>query len=105
MLPKIIAMFRNYFKTAFRSLTANKAYTVITVTGLAVGIAVCLVIFVFIRYEQSFDTFHPGKEHIYRILTIFLTGGVLSVLIALATVSFQAIKAAVANPVKNLRTE
>lgn len=62
-------MFRNYFKTAFRSLSANKAYSIITVAGLGVGIAVCLVIFVFIRYEQSFDRFHHNEARIYRILT------------------------------------
>ena len=62
-------MFRNYFKTAFRSLSANKVYSIITVAGLGVGIAVCLVIFIFIRYEQSFDTFHPNGPRIYRVLT------------------------------------
>jgi putative ABC transport system permease protein len=62
-------MFRNYFKTAFRSLAANKVYSIITVAGLGVGIAVCLVIFIFIRYEQSFDTFHPNGPRIYRVLT------------------------------------
>lgn len=62
-------MFRNYFKTAFRSLSANKVYSIITVAGLGVGIAVCLVIFVYIRYEQSFDTFHPNGPRIYRVLT------------------------------------
>src|ERR1700722_2952909 len=62
-------MFRNYFKTAFRSLSANKVYSIITVAGLGVGIGVCLVIFVFIRYEQSFDTFHPNGSRIYRVLT------------------------------------
>jgi len=62
-------MFKNYFKTAFRSLTGTKAYSIITITGLAVGIAVCLVIFVFIRYEQSFDDFHPNKAQIFRVMT------------------------------------
>ncbi len=62
-------MFRNYFKTAFRSLSANKVYSIITVAGLGVGIAVCLVIFIFIRYEESFDTFHPNEPRIYRVLT------------------------------------
>ena len=63
-------MFRNYFKTAFRSLRANKVYSTIMVAGLAVGISVCLVIFVFIRYEQSFDDFHPDGARIYRVLTV-----------------------------------
>ncbi|MES1161366.1 MAG: ABC transporter permease, partial [Bacteroidota bacterium] len=62
-------MLKNYFKTAIRNLTGNKVYSLITVTGLAVGIAVCLVIFVFIRYEQSYDSFHPNKDRIYRVMT------------------------------------
>jgi len=62
-------MFRNFFKTAIRNLLANKVYSIITVAGLGVGIAVCLVIFIFIRYEQSFDDFHSNKARIYRILT------------------------------------
>ena len=61
-------MFRNYLKTAFRSLRANKGYSMITVAGLGVGIAVCLVIFLFISYEQSFDTFHSKSARIYRVL-------------------------------------
>lgn len=63
-------MFRNYFKTAFRSLRANKAYSMIMVAGLAVGIAVCLMIFLFIGYEQSFDNFHHNGARIYRLLTV-----------------------------------
>jgi putative ABC transport system permease protein len=62
-------MFRNYFKTAWRSLSANKIYSSITIAGLGVGIAVCLVIFVFIQYEQSYDAYHKNKARIYRVLT------------------------------------
>lgn len=62
-------MLKNYLKTAYRNLVGNKVYSLITVTGLAVGIAVCLVIFVFIRYEQSFDDFHPNEARIYRVMT------------------------------------
>jgi predicted permease len=62
-------MLRNFFKTAFRSLSANKVYSIITVAGLGTGIAVVLVIFIFIRYEQSFDDFHTKKAQIYRVLT------------------------------------
>src|ERR1700733_1725754 len=62
-------MFRNYFKTAWRSLSANKIYSSITVAGLGVGIAVCLVLFVFIRYEQSYDAYHQNKDRIFRVLT------------------------------------
>jgi len=62
-------MLKNYFKTAIRSLSRNKAYSLINTAGLAVGIAVCLVIFIFIRYEQSFDNFHPNRDRIYRLMT------------------------------------
>src|SRR3954470_19219571 len=62
-------MLRNFFKTALRSLSSNKIYSIITIAGLGVGIAVCLVIFIFIRYEQSFDDFHAKKAQIYRVLT------------------------------------
>jgi len=62
-------MLKNFFKTAFRSLSANKVYSVITVAGLGAGIAVVLVIFIFIRYEQSFDDFHVQRAQIYRVLT------------------------------------
>ena len=62
-------MFKNYFKTAFRSLIRNKSYTAINITGLAVGIAVCLVIFLILQYEMSFDNFHKNKAHIFRVMT------------------------------------
>jgi putative ABC transport system permease protein len=62
-------MFKNYFKTAFRSLTRNRNYTIINIAGLAVGIAVCMMIFMIIQYQTSFDTFHSKKDRVYRVLT------------------------------------
>ena len=62
-------MFKNYFKTAFRSLTRNRNYTIINIAGLAVGIAVCLVIFIIIQFHTSFDDFHTNKSRVYRVLT------------------------------------
>ncbi len=62
-------MFTNYFKTAFRSLMRNKNYTIINIAGLAVGIAVCMMIFMIIQYQTSFDDFHAKKDRIYRVLT------------------------------------
>src|SRR5258705_4325095 len=62
-------MIKNYFKTAFRNLTRNKNYTIINIAGLAGGIAVCLVIFIIIQFELSFDNFHSKKDRIYRVLT------------------------------------
>lgn len=62
-------MFRNYFKTAYRSLLHNKAYALINVIGLAVGIASCLLVFLVIQFERSFDTFHTKRDQIYRVVT------------------------------------
>src|SRR6188472_679128 len=64
-------MFQNYFKTAYRNLIRNKSYTLINAVGLAVGIAACLLLFLVLQFETSFDNFHPNKEHIYRVGTEF----------------------------------
>jgi len=62
-------MFKNYFKIARRNLMRNKGYAAINITGLAVGIAVCMTIFIIIQYQTSFDDFHTKKDRIYRVLT------------------------------------
>ena len=62
-------MIKNYFKTAFRSLTRNRNYSVINIAGLAVGIAVCMMIFIIIQFQTSFDNFHANKNRVYRLLT------------------------------------
>jgi predicted permease len=66
-------MIRNYLKTAFRSLRRNKSYTLINVAGLAVGIATCLLLFLVIQYESSFDNFHSDGNRIYRVSMRFNT--------------------------------
>src|SRR5688572_21714720 len=62
-------MLKNYFKTAFRSLIRNRNYTIINIAGMAVGIAVCMMIFIIIQFQTSFDNFHSKKDRIYRVLT------------------------------------
>src|ERR1700709_1667988 len=62
-------MIRHYFKTAWRSITGNKVYTAINVLGLALGISACLIIYLITSFELSYDTFHPDKDRIYRIVT------------------------------------
>ncbi|MGN6194198.1 MAG: ABC transporter permease [Ginsengibacter sp.] len=64
-------MFKNYFKTAFRNFQRNKSYALINTLGLAVGIAACLLIFLVVQFESSFDNFHPKKNNIYRVGTEF----------------------------------
>jgi len=62
-------MIRNFIKTAVRSLLRNKSYAIINVLGLAIGIAACLLIFLVIQFETSFDKFHPLGNKIYRVGT------------------------------------
>jgi ABC-type antimicrobial peptide transport system permease subunit len=66
---KVVVMIRNYLKTAFRSLSRNRNYTIINIAGLSVGIAVCMMIFIIIQFQTSFDSFHEKKDRIYRVLT------------------------------------
>ncbi len=60
-------MLRNYLLTAYRSLKNRTAVTGINVVGLAIGLAACLLISLWVRQELSYDTFHPESENIYRI--------------------------------------
>jgi predicted permease len=62
-------MIKNYFRISFRNLKHNAGYTVINILGLATGIAVCLLIFMVISHETSFDNYHKNRERIYRVLT------------------------------------
>src|SRR3954465_14874771 len=58
-------MFRNYFKTAWRNLWKNKIYSAVNIVGLAIGMAACILILLFVFYEKSFDNFHT--KNIYRL--------------------------------------
>lgn len=60
-------MIKNYFKTAWRSLSKQKAYSIINVLGLTLGIASCLVIFLVVQYELSYDQFNSKAKRTYRV--------------------------------------
>lgn len=59
-------MIRNYFKVALRYLARHKSYTAINILGLAVGVACCVLIMLFVRSEWSFDRSHTKSDRIYR---------------------------------------
>ena len=61
-------MLKNYFKIALRALRKNRVYSVINITGLGIGIAVCLMIFLWVRNEVSYDKFNTNAENIYRVV-------------------------------------
>ena len=59
-------MIRNYLKVALRYLVRNKGYTIINVSGLAIGITCCVLIMLFVRSEWSYDKFHSKSQRLYR---------------------------------------
>jgi putative ABC transport system permease protein len=61
-------MLKNYLKTAWQNLRSHKSYAAINTIGLAAGITACLLIFLLIQYETSFDNFHKNKDRIYRVV-------------------------------------
>lgn len=61
-------MIKSHLKLAWRNILRNKAFTAINVLGLSLGIGACLVIYLITSHELSFDTFHPDKERIYRVM-------------------------------------
>jgi putative ABC transport system permease protein len=62
-------MLKSYFKIAWRNIVRHKVYAAINISGLTVGIAACLLIFVVIQYELSFDRFRPNYKNIYHVVT------------------------------------
>ena len=61
-------MHKDDLKIAWRNITRHKTYSLINILGLSLGICTCMVIFLISHYELSTDTFHPGKERIYRVV-------------------------------------
>jgi putative ABC transport system permease protein len=60
-------MWRNYLTVGLRALAKNKTYALINIFGLAIGMAACLLILLFIRYERSYDSWLPDSERIYQL--------------------------------------
>ncbi|MFC1724781.1 ABC transporter permease [candidate division KSB1 bacterium] len=75
-LPKIFkhkiywsfTMFKNYLKTAFRNIKRQKGYSIINISGLALGIACCTLISAYIFNELSYDRYPENSDRIFRIL-------------------------------------
>ncbi|MES1221334.1 MAG: ABC transporter permease, partial [Bacteroidota bacterium] len=60
-------MIKNYFKTAWRNLSNNKVYGAINILGLAAGMAVALLIGMWVVNEYSFDKFLPDYKRLYQV--------------------------------------
>ena len=67
-------MFKNYLKIAARQLWRNKTYSLLNISGLALGLAVSLLILLFVSHEFSFDRFHAKADNIYQVWAKFKFG-------------------------------
>jgi putative ABC transport system permease protein len=62
-------MWRNYWTVAVRALAKNKTYSIINIAGLAIGMAACIMILLYVRYEQSYDSWVPDAKNTYQLQT------------------------------------
>lgn len=68
-------MYKNYLKITFRVFNRERMYSLINVSGLALGFTCCLFIYLFIADELSYDRFHPDGDRIYRIAAAYMRQG------------------------------
>jgi putative ABC transport system permease protein len=68
MQEKEKIMLKNYLKIAIRNLKHSKGYTFINISGLAIGMACCLLIVLYIQDELSYDSFHTNADRIFRVV-------------------------------------
>ena len=68
-------MYRNYFKVGWRNILKNKTYSLINIGGLAIGLACCIAIGLYIFDEYSYDRFHSRHKDIYRVVDQQVMGG------------------------------
>lgn len=66
--PNSFGMYKSYLKIGWRNLLKKKGYSTINICGLALGIACCLLIFMYVDYERSFDNYHAKGDRIYRVI-------------------------------------
>jgi hypothetical protein len=64
-------MLQTYFKLAYRNIIKDKAYSLINITGLAIGLASSILILLWVQNELSYDKFHKNAGQIYRINSDF----------------------------------
>ena len=62
-------MWRNYMIVGIRALTKNRTYAFINIVGLAIGLAACLLLLVYVNYETTYDRSLPNAENTYEFQT------------------------------------
>ncbi len=62
-----MSLFSSYLKTAIRNLARHRIYSAINIIGIAIGLAFCIITFLFVHHEWTYDTFHENADRIYRV--------------------------------------
>jgi putative ABC transport system permease protein len=68
-------MFKNHMKIALRNILRNKAFSVINISGLAIGMACCVLILLFVQDELTYDSYHEKADQIYRLIAVNKSAG------------------------------
>ena len=63
----MLSLFISYLKTAIRNLARHRIYSAINIIGLAIGLAFCIITYLFVHHEWTYDSFHENADHIYRV--------------------------------------
>src|SRR5215218_2469611 len=86
-------MFSNYFKTAWRTMMRSKGYSALNILGLAIGMAVALLIGLWVNNEYSYDRFLPDYQQLYQVRRNFNSNG--------ETLTFATTSLKLANALRN----
>ncbi|HLX65475.1 MAG TPA: ABC transporter permease, partial [Puia sp.] len=62
-------MFSNYLRVAFRNLWRHKGFSLLNILGLTIGMSACFLVFLYVKFELSYDDFHSKGDRVYRIVT------------------------------------
>ena len=68
-------MFLQFFKTSFRIFTRERIYSFLNIAGLAIGITVALIIFLYLQQDLTYDRYHKNARNIYRVNSIYVSSG------------------------------
>ena len=60
-------MLKNYLKMAIRNLLRSKYFSIINITGLAIGLAAIILIFLYVKFQLSFNNFHNDEDRLFRV--------------------------------------
>src|SRR5882762_3025640 len=69
----MLSMIIHYFTSAWKTLTRRKGYNFLNITGLSTGLAVCMIIFLILQHEFSYDRYHKNADRLYQLVSKYWT--------------------------------